>query len=287
MLDFTAQGWGRSSFEDNRLPILVCVCSFQLDQEGQDIHSHPGYAELMLVREGEGIANVDGKEEELYPGDFVLCGAGEPHSYRAKGKSPLVGISCGFTHLMCRGMDENCFIASPDRPVVHAGVGSYALAELLSVLETVSGDTNAAGEEVCSYLSAAVVTVARDIQRAVAERAEQAHYELGIRTKMYLDRHYLEPLTLDGLAKAMGVSKYHLDRVFLENAGCSPVQYIIRRRMARAQTLLASTDQTVQHIAAQCGYSNYNYFTALFRRTIGMTPREYRKTVRERTDQRN
>ena len=80
-----------------------------------------------------------------------------------------------------------------------------------------------------------------------------------------------------GIAQAMEVSKYHLDRVFLATAGCTPVQYITRRRLAHAQTLLASTRQTVRHIAEQCGYTNYSYFTSLFRRTVGITPREYRK----------
>ena len=287
MQDFIAQGMERSSFEDNRLPLLLYICSLEMDAVGQEMHSHPGYAELMLVRSGTGIVNVDGQQETLSAGDFVLCGAGEPHSYRADGDQPMTGVSCGFTRLMCRGLEENCFIAHQDQPVVHAGAGSEALDVLLSVLEKAALDPNTASEEVCSYLSAAVVSVALRIHRAAAEQAEQAHYEFGVRTHMYLDRHYLEPLTPDQLAQAMGVSKYHLDRVFAESVGCSPVQYIIRRRMARAQTLLASTDQTVQHIAAQCGYSNYNYFTALFRRTIGMTPRDYRKVVQGRTGHRN
>lgn len=287
MQDFIAQGMTGGSFEDNRLPVLIYICPLELNAAGQEMHSHPGYAELMLVRTGKGVVNVDGRQETLSAGDFVLCGAGEPHSYHSVGEEPMTGVSCGFARLMCRGMEENSFIAHSDQPVVHAGGGSAALDTLLSVLEKAALDPSTASEEVCSYLSAAVVTVALRIHRTAAEQAEQAHYELGVRTRMYLDRHYLEPLTLDGIAQAMGVSKNHLDRVFAESAGCSPVQYIIRRRMARAQTLLASTDQTIRHVAAQCGYSNYNYFTELFRRTVGMTPRDYRKVVQGRTGHRN
>lgn len=272
-------------FEDNSLPELVYICPIQPDEDGQEMHSHMGHAELMLVQEGAGIVIIDGQREEVAQGDFVLCGAGIPHCYHAKEGKPFAGISCGFTRLMCRGMDENHFISPDDHPIIHAGTGSRALTELLLVLNHVANDPFVHSGELCQYLSAAVVTAALQIQHMIAERADQVHYNLGIRTRMYLDRHYLEPLTLDQIARAVGVSKYHLDRVFLASTGCTPIQYIIRRRMARAQALLGSTSQTVQHIATQCGYSNYNYFTVLFRRTVGMTPGQYRKLTQGYTGQ--
>lgn len=287
MLDFTARGQWHSSFEDNRLPQLVYICPLQLDGDGQSMHSHPGHAELLLVRAGSGLVNVDGRQEQLSAGDFVLCGAGEPHSYRARGELPLDAVSCGLSGLHCLGMEENRFIGHEDQPVVHAGVGSHRLDDMLQLLERAGGSPDMYSEEICSYLAAAAVAEALRVHRAAAERAEQAHYELGVRTRMYLDRHYLEPLTLDQIAQAMGVSKFHLDRVFLSRTGCTPVQYIIRRRIARAQTLLASTNLTVQHIASQSGYANYNYFTVLFRKTVGMTPGEYRKIVQGWTSRRN
>ena len=276
MLDYTATGWGRGSFEDNVLPQLVYICPIRIDEDGQELHAHANHAELMLVTEGSGTAIVDGMQEELEKGDFVLVGAGDLHQYRAR-QDILAGISCGFTHLMCRGMEENHFVAEHDSVAVHAGAGGRPLAELLALLRRIVDDPGTQNEELCSYLSAAVVTTALQLHRVAAERVEQAYYDLGVRTRMYLDRHYLEPLTLDQIAQAMGVSKYHLDRVFLASVGCTPVQYITRRRMARAQTLLGSTRQSVQHIASQCGYNGYSYFTALFRRTFGMTPGEYRK----------
>lgn len=286
MPDYMAAVWGESSFEDNLLPQLVYICPVQLDAEGQEMHSHAGHAELMLVREGSGTAVVDDRQEALQEGDFVLCGAGKPHRYFAQPNGQLRGISCGFTHLLCRGMEENHFVTHHDPAVVHTGTGSRALADILTVLEHVYSDPGVHNEELCGYLSAAAVTAALQLHRTAAEHTEQAHYELGVRTCMYLDRHYLEPLTLDQIAQAMGVSKYHLDRVFLASVGCTPVQYITRRRMARAQTLLGSTRQSVQHIAAQCGYNGYSYFTALFRRTVGMTPGEYRKLAQGRTNRR-
>lgn len=277
MIQFTAYSQGRGSFEDNLLPSLVYISPIVLDREGQPMHAHAGHAELLMVRDGIGMVEIEGRQEELQSGDFTLCGAGEPHRFRAKGELPVHTIACGFTHLKCRGLQENCFVHSNDRCVVHAGEGSQLLDEMLRMLQSIAETPQTNHEELCSYLSAAVVCLALKIHRAASERAEQMHYHLGIRTQMYLDRHYLENLTLDGIAQAMEVSKYHLDRVFLATVGCTPMQYITRRRLAHAQTLLTSTPQTVRHIAEQCGYTNYSYFIALFRRKVGITPQQYRK----------
>lgn len=278
--------WERSSFEDGRLPKLVYIGPIQLHEAHDTVISHPGYAELMLVRVGSGTAEIDGRTEHIGPGDFVLCSAGEPHSLSATAAQPLQGVACGFAELFVRGMEENTFVNHQEQQIVHTGVASRPLDDILTALESVWVDPTLQNTELIRLLSAAAVSTALQLQRSAAERAEQAHYELGVRTRLYLDRHYLEPLTLDDLAHAMGVSKYHLDRVFRSSAGCSPIQYIIRRRMARAQTLLVSTNQTVQHIAAQCGYTNYNYFTVLFRRTVGKTPGEYRKSMQGRPGRR-
>ena len=74
MQDFIAQGMTGGSFEDNRLPVLIYICPLELNAAGQEMHSHPGYAELMLVRTGKGVVNVDGRQETLSAGDFVQIG---------------------------------------------------------------------------------------------------------------------------------------------------------------------------------------------------------------------
>lgn len=272
-----------NSFEQGQLPDLLYICPIRLDEEGQPPHSHTDHAELMLIRDGSAMVYIDGQEEPLHTGDFVLCDAGKLHSYYTAEGASAKAVSCGFVHMHCRGMEENCFIETQEHPIVRAGqAASRALDYILAGLEKSGESLDTRNEEARKYMAGAAVVLALQLHRIASERAEQAHFDLGMRTRIYLDRHYLEPLTLDGIAQAMGVSKYHLDRVFLKTMNCTPIQYVIRRRMARAQTLLASTRDTIQHIAAQCGYDNYNYFTVLFRKTTGKTPREYRNIMQGR-----
>lgn len=286
MLEYITQGVGRSGFEEGRLPVLLHIERMQPEKIEQTEHFHAEHAELLFVQEGTCWVSVAGWKEVMRAGDFALCAAGQLHACWVEPEQRATVISCGVDHLRFRGRKENGFLEQRERPIVHAGEGSRALEQVLESLMQAAQDPNGQSGEICSYLSAAAVLLALRLQRAAAEQLEQARYSLGIRTQLYLDRHYTEPLTLDSIAQAMGVSKYHLDRVFLTGTGCTPMQYITRRRMARAQVLLASTDQSVQHIALQCGYNSYTYFTSVFRKNVGKSPREYRMMIRGTTEPR-
>ena len=98
----------------------------------------------------------------------------------------------------------------------------------------------------------------------------------------YIDRSLGTPLTLEGLAKLAGVSRYYFLRMFSAVVGTTPYRYILMRRMARAGTLLVSSDLSVLVIALECGFGDLSEFTRRFRARYGMPPALYRKHKRKK-----
>lgn len=96
----------------------------------------------------------------------------------------------------------------------------------------------------------------------------------------YLERHYGNHLTLDGLCREFYCSRSALTVSFRRDCGESVMEYLTRIRMERARELLERTDQRVGEIAVLCGYSDQNYFCRLFKRYYGKSPREIRRNVR-------
>lgn len=96
------------------------------------------------------------------------------------------------------------------------------------------------------------------------------------RARDVADRHYSEPLDLDTLAGASNVSKYHFVRTFAETYGETPMRYLTRRRIERAQDLLRSANLTVTEICMMVGFSSLGSFSSRFRELVGESPREYR-----------
>jgi AraC-like DNA-binding protein len=96
------------------------------------------------------------------------------------------------------------------------------------------------------------------------------------RARDLADRRYAEPLDLDALAGAAHVSRYHFARCFAETYGETPMRYVTRRRIERAQDLLRVANLTVTEVCMLVGFSSLGSFSSRFRELVGESPTEYR-----------
>jgi transcriptional regulator GlxA family with amidase domain len=99
------------------------------------------------------------------------------------------------------------------------------------------------------------------------------------RAKDLVDRSYAEPLDVAALARQAHVSPAHFSRRFKEAYGESPHQYVLTRRVERAQELLRNTDTSVTDICLEVGFQSLGSFSAAFHRVAGVPPSAYRETV--------
>lgn len=99
-------------------------------------------------------------------------------------------------------------------------------------------------------------------------------------TFSYLERMYHHPLSLDGLADETGFSTSYLSRYFKNQTGMCLFEYINKLRIKRACFLLKNTNKKIIEIAYEVGYNNISFFTRYFKKTLHISPVEYRKKVR-------
>ena len=97
-----------------------------------------------------------------------------------------------------------------------------------------------------------------------------------LRAKDLADARYFEPLGVDDLARAAGLSRAHFSREFREAFGESPHGYLLTRRLERAAALLRDTDRSVADICLSVGLQSVGSFTTSFTRTYGVSPTAYR-----------
>lgn len=93
----------------------------------------------------------------------------------------------------------------------------------------------------------------------------------------HMERHYSEPLAVRDLMAVAHASQTSLMRSFRRVLGRSPVDYLIRLRVSKAQALLRSTHLSIKEIAGEVGFDDSNYFTRQFRRVTGHSPRDFRR----------
>ncbi len=97
----------------------------------------------------------------------------------------------------------------------------------------------------------------------------------------YLRAHFADAIELAALAKQLGFSAAYLTKLFHKYEKCTPVKYLTELRINEAKNLLYSTDLPIKEISERVGYDNQFYFSRVFRKSVQLTPSEYRERKRQ------
>jgi AraC family transcriptional regulator len=98
-----------------------------------------------------------------------------------------------------------------------------------------------------------------------------------MRVLAHIDAHIGEPITLANLATTAGLSRMYFARQFRVSTGIRPHEYVLRRRIERAQQLLTATSDALVDIALSVGFQTQAHFTTVFKKIVGNTPRQWRR----------
>lgn len=135
----------------------------------------------------------------------------------------------------------------------------------------------------CTQVSREYIRSAARILHATASHLVQERMatlqedSIAARLDAYLSAHYTEPVTPQLLCQQLGIGRSKLYRLSEQIYGCGISRQIRRLRMERARHLLQDyPEMSIAQIAGDCGYSDYNYFIAVFSQTVGQSPGSFR-----------
>lgn len=92
----------------------------------------------------------------------------------------------------------------------------------------------------------------------------------------YIHENFNREVSLKKLARISNKSQFHFTRMFKDEVGDSPYQYLIRYRLERAKEMLVHSEKTVGEVSYDVGFSSPSQFSFLFKRFVGITPKKYR-----------
>lgn len=111
-----------------------------------------------------------------------------------------------------------------------------------------------------------------------AARLNKDHISNSLKfTLNYIDENYTKEIDIKELAKKEHISYAYFRTIFKKKTGISPNQYIIMLRLRNASILLKQTELSIKEIAESVGFSDQMYFSRIFKKRFGMTPRDFRK----------
>ena len=245
------------------------------------MHRHEDVLELILIRKGQGVHIIQGKSYNTSPGDLLIINSGAVHDESSRENEDLAIYSCAITGLCLPGLAANHLTTSDRCPLLKTGSHFPRFVSLFQLMYEVTSENGPHGPEIANNLLHAILLL-------ILERLAQEEKGLGSQendllreVRTYLDSHYMEPLTLEELAESFHVNSYHLAHIFKKFYGYPLIQYMTRRRIGEAQTLLIDSAMSITDIALSVGYGSSSHFNRAFQKLTGMSPRNYRNLYRQ------
>lgn len=95
----------------------------------------------------------------------------------------------------------------------------------------------------------------------------------------YVVEHLAAEISIDRLSELVQLSSSHFSHVFKETTGMTPLQFVTRERITRAQQFIRETSRSLIEIGLEVGYTSPSHFAQVFRRVVGVTPTEFRSSL--------
>ena len=152
-----------------------------------------------------------------------------------------------------------------------------AVAELFAALSSTLNDERDSVEE--CLRRAAEILQAVDVAHPPPTQATKgglAPWQIR-KVTAHIETNLDMPIRSSELAASVRLTPCHFSRAFRNSFGCSPLEYITRRRVKHAQGLMLATDAPLSQIALACGLADQAHFSRLFRRFVGESPRSWRR----------
>ena len=125
----------------------------------------------------------------------------------------------------------------------------------------------------CTPLRYMLCALYEEDRRTASDTIEQDVYKKAIR---YIKEHYTENIAVAEVAADIGYSESYFGYAFKKKYKMSVSQYIRELQLAKAKDLLENTSFSVASVASYVGFDDSNYFSALFKKYFGLSPKEYR-----------
>ncbi|MCL2362234.1 MAG: AraC family transcriptional regulator [Defluviitaleaceae bacterium] len=266
-------------------PIFVYVGHSNYEHKHKVVpHKHDHFSEIIYIVSGEATFTIDGTCYKARDGDLVIINNGLEHEEHYSGQSLVHYYYCGLNNIHVHGLKENCLIPDSISPIVSTGTDRDYIHNLLNQLFIEGYNRRMGYDIICTHL-VSVLTIC--ILRMVNKHISHSHENMKLTTSMTLaekakkliDANFTKDFTVESLADNFHVHPSYLAHVFKENIGTPPMRYQMVRRMDEAKRLLSCTSLKVHVIAKMVGFDNTNHFYNQFKKSIGVSPNGYRRSI--------
>lgn len=257
------------------------------------LHGHENYYELVIVLKGDAIHLVNDEQFYISKGDVFVIGGDTLHGYHKPHDFEICNVMFQPDFFFTEKKDLKEMVGFQELFVIEPILAKqnhfsnrlkldvYHFEMVQKLIDFMVWEYLQKGEGYKSLITGCFYGLCVQLCRLYSEMGEAEDGKndvLGMAKSIsYIESHYTESLTVEHLATIAGFSTRHYSRRFFEIKETTPVQYLQSVRLEKACYYLSSTDLPIAWIANQCGFSDSNYFSRVFKKWYGVSPSKWRK----------
>ena len=233
---------------------------------------------LIYCASGKGILQMDKKTHSIRQGHLLIIPSNTPHIYQADASDPWSIFWIHFTGQQTKSIQQSLGV-SKSKPLLYVP----DVRVMYDAFEEVYACLN------YHYSDAGLLAMTSELMRLFSkiklhqgspQPQRQSAESRSLATLEFMQRHLDLPLTLKQLAEHSGQSESYYSKLFKERTNQSPMATFIQLKISKACELLDQTELTVQQISAELGYDDPYYFSRIFKKTQGCSPKYYRDSFK-------
>ena len=234
--------------------------------------------EIIYVTEGEGVLYCNSERIAAGKGDILIINSFDLHYTETENTMKYYCLIPDRAYLQQNGL--NTSVINFKRKI-----NDLRATELFGkIVEEYTGERSFKEAGVKLAVTEFMLYIAREHRETGTEKRDSKALHYMRMAIGYINSHLSDRITADGVAKEIGLSKYHFLREFKKITNMTLVEFINGMRCEKARKLLKEDNLPISEISLACGFENGSYFNKIFRAETGLSMSEYRRECRKESE---
>lgn len=250
-----------------------------------DFHCHD-FISMIYVLSGSCTYHISDTMYQVKKGDMLVFNPGVYHNKIMKPGEEILELHTGFGNICLEGLPKNHFIKDTACPVISLLDHEQDFLKCCSDIFYEQENKEPGCELMLKINVMKLLVLYLKATRIKPQLNESSMINFDsfdkaaiVSTLMtFLNENYMRPISLDTISKSIYLSPAYISKVFKDEMGESPINYLIKIRLAKARELLLEGRISIKAVSRTVGYDDVYYFSKLFKKYHNVSPSKIRKS---------
>jgi YesN/AraC family two-component response regulator len=271
--------------------VLYVIVSTSKGKEFREHFNHDNL-EMKYILEGSCTYLIDDRRYEVKEGDIIFCNPNIVHKKFFKGTESITELNIGVNNFKLKGLKKGYILDEKESPLIkfkkYLNEYKKILNEIICLKENFElGNDLILKTSIMRLIIYYLKEINRDskINEDTKLNFDSYNRSTIVKTlKNFLNKNYMKNVSLDQMSNKFYLNRVYISKIFKEETGEAPINYLIKVRLSNAVQFLDNENFSIKNVSEMVGFSDENYFSKLFKKYYSLSPEDYRKTIIKRDE---